>query len=92
MSIYVAKTPDEFRAKAHEMGATAFVYLNGPFASRAAINKNTPENIQKIFNDCVFSVAAASEKPGGYIPLSFEAHKDGKSIIMGRWSILHITT
>lgn len=95
MSVYVAKTPEEFRAKVLEMGATSLVYENGPFKSHVQLTRTTYQTIERVFNDCVCSVTSSSIRSNSttriFIPLIFEALKDGHVIITGKWSVVSMS-
>ena len=93
MSVYVARTPAEFRIKLYEMQATSLVYESGRFTEQVILENLTLQKADKIFNDCVFAVVAATSHTSAnknYIPLSFEALKDGRTILTGKWSILSL--
>lgn len=93
MTVYVAKSPQDFRAKAFEMGATSLVYLNGPFGCRVPIEKRTQHCIEEAFDECIRTVSASANKEGKermMVPLSVEAYKDKTSIIMGKWLVLSV--
>lgn len=93
MTIYAAKTPDDFRRKIRETGANSIVFQNGRCQSQIFLSEMSEENILKVFNDCVFRITSSWAKcqyPKTYIPLLFEAHKDGSAIVKGKWSVLSI--
>jgi len=60
MTIYIAKTPQEFKCKMLELGATSISFEDGGGPKEILITARTFAAVEAVFDDCVSRAGMAS--------------------------------